>query len=186
MTKFVIMKHYYILLLIVITACKYETIPDRTLRQEEPVSQTYHFYYLYTEKGKPVLEIKAPYVLETWENKEKAQTQIEFPNSFNAYFYDSLQRKETYLYADYAKIYNNKTKAIARGNVILKNLIENKKLETEELLWDKQSNKIYSNKIVKITTPEEILIGKGFESTTDFKHYKFKQISGTFKVEVKE
>ena len=186
MIIFVPMKYLLPAILLLITACKQEKIPDKMLRKEEPVSQTFNFHYLYTTQGKPKFEIFAPYVVENWEDEKRSQTKIEFPKSFKAYFYDSLQQKQTYISANYGKIYENKSKAVAKGNVILKNILENKTLETEELYWDKKTNKVFSNKTVKITTPEEILIGKGFESTTDFQYYKFKQISGSFKVKTEE
>jgi hypothetical protein len=66
---------------------------------------------------------------------------------------------------------------VAKNDVILVN-VKGDTLRTEELFWDETEQKIYSNQSVRITTPDELILGKGFESNLDFTRYKIHQISG--------
>ena len=59
---------------------------------------------------------------------------------------------------------------------------EGEKIETEELIWNEKDAKISSDKFVKITTPDEILMGEGFEANEDFTRYKIKKVKATLKV----
>ncbi len=176
----------FIGILFVLLACEDLKIPEKVVRKEEPVSQTYGFYYLYTDSGKTKAEIRAPYVKETFEDKERHITQTEFPKGIDVKFYNSQGEIESTLRANYAKIYDKQTKAYAKGNVVLVNVKEGNRLETEELFWERKTDKIRTDKTVRITTQEEVLVGKGLEATTDFKYYKLKKITGTFKVKIEE
>ena len=60
---------------------------------------------------------------------------------------------------------------------------EGKKIETEELIWDENKNKIYTEKKVLITTKKEMIEGEGFESNPDFSKYSISKIQGTFNFE---
>jgi hypothetical protein len=60
------------------------------------------------------------------------------------------------------------------------------RLNTEEIIWDEQKKKIYSDKYVTIHTKDEILFGYGFESNEDFSKYKIFKLSGTIRMEDKE
>ena len=58
-----------------------------------------------------------------------------------------------------------------------------KKLETEQLIWDENKNKIYTDKKVVITTDKEVVKGEGFISNPDFTEYSISKIQGTFNFE---
>ena len=53
-------------------------------------------------------------------------------------------------------------------------------LRTELLNWDESKQLIYTDQFVRITTPDEIITGTGFESNAEFTKYKISKISGTF------
>ena len=57
------------------------------------------------------------------------------------------------------------------------------KLNTEHLIWDADSKKIYTDEFVKITTKEEIIFGDGLEANEDFTKYKILNIKGTVTVD---
>jgi hypothetical protein len=52
-------------------------------------------------------------------------------------------------------------------------------LRTELLTWDESTQKIYTDKFIRITTPEQIILGDGLESNTEFTEYKIFKIRGT-------
>jgi hypothetical protein len=71
---------------------------------------------------------------------------------------------------------------IARDSVMLKDK-EGKILQTELLTWDEETDRIFTDKFVKITTPTEILYGDGLEANQDFTRYEIKNIKGRIKIE---
>lgn len=115
-------------------------------------------------------------LLERYENIEG--NYIIFPKGIKATFYNKDKQEETILTCKYAKYFESINKWIAKNQIVLLNKIENRKLETEELIYDDKEQKIYSNKDVKITTPTEEIRGKGFISNASFTSWKIKQVEG--------
>jgi hypothetical protein len=56
------------------------------------------------------------------------------------------------------------------------------KLNTEHLIWDRRADRISSDRFVKITTADEILMGDGLESNGNFTRYKILKIRGTLRI----
>ena len=57
------------------------------------------------------------------------------------------------------------------------------RLNTEQLFWDENKQKIYTNKFVTIKTAREILYGNGLVSNEDFTQYKITDLRGTIEVD---
>jgi len=53
-------------------------------------------------------------------------------------------------------------------------------LVTSKLLWKNKTQKVYSDKFVRITTPKERVEGVGFESDQNLTNYKIYKVSGVF------
>ena len=80
-------------------------------------------------------------------------------------------------------IINNTTNLmIANENVILSGS-NNKRLSSEQLIWDKSKDIIYTDFEVIIRTEDEVIFGSGFESTSDFSEYEIKRARGSFGLE---
>jgi LPS export ABC transporter protein LptC len=84
--------------------------------------------------------------------------------------------------ADYGKLYERRTRALAKGNVIVTSE-DGKRLETETLYWDREKDLLYTHDFVKITTPKEIIEGYGMEANTSFSWYKIYRLRGVFEIE---
>jgi hypothetical protein len=56
---------------------------------------------------------------------------------------------------------------------------EGEVLNTDQLFWDERLKIIYSNAFVKITRPNEVIMGEGFEADETFSRWKIKKIQGT-------
>lgn len=64
------------------------------------------------------------------------------------------------------------------GNVMLNNY-KGEKLETEQLFWDEKKDSVYTDKYVRIETPDKIITGsKGLKATSDFSSYTIFGIQG--------
>lgn len=56
-------------------------------------------------------------------------------------------------------------------------------LNTEQMFWDTDKHRIYSEKFVKITTSHQIITGKGFESDEKLSYYEIKRPGGEIELE---
>ena len=55
-------------------------------------------------------------------------------------------------------------------------------LNTEHLIWLKDSAKIYTEEFVKFTTEDEIIMGDGMEANQDFTKWKIYNITGIINI----
>ena len=58
------------------------------------------------------------------------------------------------------------------------NLLDDRKLVTEELYWKPAENRVYNDKFVKITTGKQLLYGTGLEAKDDFSDYEIQNPQG--------
>ena len=146
--------------------------------KEQAIEQIKGAELLHTENGKIKVRIVAGKI-ERFQNK---QPQLVFTEYLEVYFYNDSSQLQSTLKADGASIDEETKIMLAQNNVELISS-DNKKLETEELIWDEQQNKIYTDKKVKITTGKEVIYGEGFTSNPDFTAYSITKIHGTFDFE---
>jgi len=142
---------------------------------QQPNEQIKGAELLHTENGK----LKVRVVAISIERFQDIQPSLIFSDHLEVYFYNDSSQLQSTLMADYASIDEDKKIMIAQNNVTLISS-EDKKLETDELIWDETKNKIYTDKKVKITTGKDVIYGEGFTSTPDFKQYSITKIHGTF------
>lgn len=106
----------------------------------------------------------------------------EFPDGIQMDFLTPAREVRSTLTAKFAVRQQEKGIVIARDSVVL-TTIEQEKLETEELIWDEKTEKIRTDKFVKITRPGEVLYGFGLEANQDFSFWKITVPKGTIKAE---
>jgi len=167
----------FLFFLIVLISCTndpklvQEFVSDKQL----PIEQIKGAELLHTENGK----VKVRVVASSIERFQDIQPALIFHDHLEVYFYNDSSQLQSTLMSNYASIDEEKKIMMAQHNVILISS-DNKKLETDELIWDEKKNKIYTDKKVKITTGKEVIYGEGFTSTPDFKQYSITKINGTF------
>ena len=122
-------------------------------------------------------------MIERYPNQEKPMDQ--FSKGIRVVSYDYFGNVESELTAYRATNYPEDNLMIARDSVILKNK-EGKMLNTEELSWDEKEGRIFTDKFVKITTPNEILYGDGLEAKEDFSSYEIMNIKGRITIDTEE
>ena len=105
----------------------------------------------------------------------------EMPKGLNISFYDNDLHVISNLNAKYAIHYEQEHRWMAKNDVVVVNQ-KGEQLNTEKLLWDENTGKIYPDEFVKITTPDEIIMGKGFEANQDFSKYKIFKVTGNITV----
>jgi LPS export ABC transporter protein LptC len=111
---------------------------------------------------------------------------MELTDGFLMVFYDSLNNESSRISARYAIQYERTKMIEARNDVVVENINNQEKMNTEELIWDQNRQLIFTDKFVKITTQEEVLYGDGFESDEGFTSWHIKNPKGTFYLETEE
>lgn len=107
---------------------------------------------------------------------------LEFPKGFRAEMFDSAQRMETTITADYGKRMESSKIMEARGNVVVRNEFKNEQLNTDVLIWNEMRHTITTESPVKITTPGKVLYGTGLESNETFTNYRILRPRGEMQV----
>jgi LPS export ABC transporter protein LptC len=135
---------------------------------------------LYSDSGKVKMKLNADEI-QQFGKAEKPY--IEFPKGIHVIFFDDSLDVESEIIADYAKYFQNEKLWEARGNVIAHNLANGEKLNTEELFWDENLGRIYSNSFSRIENKDGTFYGqKGFESNQKFTRWKLKGSRGSVNI----
>lgn len=111
---------------------------------------------------------------------------IEFPEGFDAVFFDSSMEKTAHIKANYG-ISHEKTKLLeARNDVEVENYQTKEKLNTETLYWDQNKKIIFTKNFVKITSPDKVVFGDSLTATEDFEKRTIHNVRATLEVEEEE
>lgn len=87
---------------------------------------------------------------------------------------DSTQLEESSLVADYAIYFEKQDMWEAKGNVVATNE-DGTVLETQQLFWNRLTEKIYSNVDSRLTQGRDVMVGVGFESDDKLKKWEFRR-----------
>jgi LPS export ABC transporter protein LptC len=148
-----------------------------TQKQTLPTLSAKNIEVIYSDSAIIKVRLTAP-LSEEYESEDPYTV---FPKGIKAVFFKEDLSAKTTLTANYA--INKKKKRImeARGNVIVVNE-KGETLNTEHLIWDESTQKVYTNEFVKITTSDKIIFGQGMEADQNFTKYKIFKIKGTVNV----
>lgn len=134
---------------------------------------------LYSDSAVVRVRITAPTLMYYIERENPRQ---EFPDGIKVEFLNPDLRVRSTLTAKFAIREQDKGLVTTRDSVVL-TTIEQEKLETEELLWDEKTEKVYTEKFVKVTKPGEVIYGFGLEANQDFSFWKITVPKGIIKAE---
>jgi LPS export ABC transporter protein LptC len=128
----------------------------------------------YTDSGFQKAKLFAP-LLERYATETRSETEMR--KGITAYFYNREGKVNSYIKSKYA-IRNERERTITARKEV--QVVNNKgdTLRTEELIWDEKTDKIYSDKPVRITTPDKIIMGTGMVSNAAFTQFRVLNISG--------
>ena len=162
-----------------VTAC--ETDMQEVKRFEKdltlPVETSKDIEIIYSDSAKVKARLLSP-LLHYYRIKKPY---YEMPNGLTLYFFTDSLNLESTLTANYGVMYDEQGITEVRDNVVVVNK-KGEQVNTERLIWNEKTNKIYSDKFVKITTADEILYGKGFEANQNFTEYRIFNITGVINI----
>lgn len=167
---------FFVLLIATLTwqcASDIEEVEETAARYAPAVERGKDITLLYNEEGQQRIKLTAPQIVQ----HKIDDAYVEFPEGLNVWFYnDSMQTVST-LTARYAIRYEKELQTIFRDSVVIHNRL-GEEVYTEEMTWDEGEEKVYSDKFVRIITPDKRLTGKGFEANQEFTDYTIQQITG--------
>lgn len=111
-------------------------------------------------------------VTENWQVFDKAKEPFwYFPEGIYIERFDSVFQVEAKILADTAWNFTEKKLWRLKGNVDIRNM-EGEMFLSDELFWDQQSQKVYSDKYIEIKRGDTELKGYGFESNQEMTEYR--------------
>lgn len=171
---------HILVVLLAIAACSGGDIEKINLlisnKNNLPVERGFNVLINYTDSGLVRAKVYAP-EMNRYATDERFET--EMSKGVTVYFISKERKVESFLKAKYAIRNDRDRRMVAKNDVVLVNA-KGDTLRTELLNWDEHKQLIYTDRYVRITTPDEIITGTGFESNAEFSKYKISKISGTF------
>lgn len=105
-----------------------------------------------------------------------------FPKGIRLEKFNDIFQRDATVRADSAFYYVDTKIWELDGNVRVSNMT-GEKFATNQLFWDQNSEKVYSDSFIHIERPDRVLEGYGFISNDRLTSYSIKRVSGIFPVE---
>ena len=167
--------------LLLIISCKNDPdeIKDLVNKTAPKVDKADDVSIIYSEQGKAKIRM---FTKEFIRNEVAVPPYTDMQNGLKIEFFNDSTQIETTLTALYGRYYEEEGNVLIRDSVV----VINKKgdtLRTEELIWHQDARKIYTEKFVRINTPDQVMYGDGLEANEDFTWYRILRPKGIVKVE---
>jgi LPS export ABC transporter protein LptC len=154
------------------------TVPREVTESDLYVERATNVEILYSDSAVVRLSIQAPVLLNHIQpGKEKK----EFPNGIKVDFFNAFGLITSSMTAKSATQNERDNKIFIRKEVKVKSG-NNETLETDELIWDERTKKLYTDKWVKVSTANEVIYGYGFAADQEFTYWKISKVRGRFTV----
>ena len=140
---------------------------------EEPLMQRIlQGTFTYSERGKTMHVLKAGEMTRIEGGSAKSpEDLVEVRKGMELFIDGDESDHEAYLQAQWAALDEKQLRLVAEHEVILSNR-KGDILETEYLVWAEDSNRVWTNRPVIITSDQGILFGEGLESDGRFENYE--------------
>ena len=99
--------------------------------------------------------------------------------------FDSLFNVDASIKADTAYFYDKQKLWKLMGNDDIKNR-KGERFNTELLYWNQATEKVYSDRFIRIEQPDRIITGYGFDSNQQMTIYQIRNMGGIFYVDEEE
>lgn len=170
--------------LVLFTACKNdpkeinELVSKQAIQEDKAEDVT----IIYSEQGKSRIRM---FATEFIRNEIAKPPFVDMRKGLKVEFFDDSMNIESTLTAMYARWYEGKGNVLIRDSVVVINK-KGETLRTEELIWNQDVRKFYTEKFVRINTPDQVMYGDGLEANEDFSWYRIKNPKGTVRVNKEE
>ena len=124
--------------------------------------------------GKMKARLKAPSML----RYQDSSSRVVFPKSLHVDFFNDSTKVENQLDAKFAEYYEVEARVFLKDSVRVYNNVSDT-LFCQELWWDQNQQKFYTDKPVRIHRPDMIMIGVGLSAPQDFKTFEMYKITNS-------
>lgn len=130
---------------------------------------------VYSDSGKVTMLMRTP-LIQQYKSDENPYTM--FPEGLTVLFYEKKSEPQASITSRYARYTEKDDVWELRDSVVAVNS-EGDILETELLYWSEPRARIWSDRFVRFTHNDQIIMGTGFESDTRFSNWSIRNVSGT-------
>lgn len=143
--------------------------------KELPTLSSRNVETMYSDSGKVTMLVRTP-LIQQFSTKENPYTL--FPEGLTVLFYDRTDVPQASITSKYARYTEKDDVWELRDSVVA---VSNKGevLETELLFWSQPRDRIWSDRFVRFTHNDQIVMGTGFESDSRFSNWTIKNVTGT-------
>lgn len=142
-----------------------------------PVDTSTGVEIIYSDSAKVQAKLITPELL----HYKTAKPYYEMKKGVTVIMYDDMLNETTRITSDYAIQRENEKIVELRKNVVVTNE-KGETFKSEELIWDQNTRRCYSNQLVTIITSSQTIHGTSFWAKEDFSYYEITQSTGNFDV----
>ena len=153
---------------------KEATVKDLMIK-ELPTLSSRNVETMYSDSGKVTMLVRAP-LIQQFTTVENPYTL--FPEGLTVLFYDRTNVPQASITSHYARYTEKDDIWELRDSVVA---VSNKDevLETELLFWSQPRDRIWSDRFVRFTQNDQVMMGTGFESDSRFSNWVIKNVTGS-------
>lgn len=129
---------------------------------------------IYSDSAVVRVKISGPTMLYHVSNRAPKQ---EFTEGIRIDFYDDKGEITSTLTGKYGIRYESEGRAVVQDSVVWQSTA-GERLDTEELIWDERTQRVYNHKFTVLRKVNELIYGQGFEATQDFKYARILAAEG--------
>lgn len=159
---------------------------EDAFNDEAPVQESWNVHMNVNEGAHPRLRIRAGHMAR-YEHGDSTYTLLHSPDSAAkrrvvVHLFDTQGDSSSTIRADRLFYYDEERRFEARGDVVA-TTAEQKRLETERLLWNEDMRQIRAPGFVRITTPSDRIEGYGLKGGENLQNYNIADVTGQVTLE---
>jgi LPS export ABC transporter protein LptC len=176
-----VLRAWPLLLVSVLLACKndLDQLAEVDMDAAAPDRVTTNAQYFYSDSGTVRNRLRAGRVEEFM---SEGRQRTELSDGVELVFFGPDGRRGSVLTARKGLIKPRKNRMEVKDDVVFTNA-QGERLETEHLVWSQDSDRVWTDRPVKIVRAEDILYGQGLDANEDFSSYTIRKLTGTLYVD---
>ena len=166
---------------IMLTACENDLKDVEKISSRKvsiPIDKSTGVTIIYSDSAVVKAKLITPELL----NYKTEKPYMEMNKGITVYFYDENQQEINKVTADYAIRREHEKMVELKRNVVVTN-IKGQTFTSEELFWDENQRRFYSNRLVTISSEDDVLYGNSFWANEDFSYYEINRGTGQIHVQ---
>jgi LPS export ABC transporter protein LptC len=153
---------------------KIERIKELSTTDRFPAMEAENFEMIQSDSSIVKFRLNTPLMVR-YEQDDDEVPYTEFPKGVKIEQFTPNMQINSKITSNYAQYFDREEKWIAKNNVVVINQ-KGDTLKTEELIWERKTGRIHSDKFVKVIGKDQIINGIGFESDQNMANWQIKKI----------